>query len=1135
MITNNSLREYYVKLQGMYTQCYDMLKAINQSLSTRASEISLKIQNAEGELETVRIPSFLYLENKLEDLDSSFSSIVSLPKSGEAWIENSDNLYKLKMIKAGVAPAAPSISTSSQNIVALYKDNNFLRDLVSPKTYLKIDLSNLSDTADSVLMKKYIINTTSLYQALNGINNYNDFIAALYGYSKGNDYDEYESTLEVPVKRDRYTSHFNILNVSDPWQETIGSKLSYKITVDSIEYQDSEDSSISYSLKIGDVLCINGESTTWKVKSVNAEDMSVIIEEIGGHTVLQTTQTNSSMVLSVYDTDFSSYHYVEVPLEENQYICVFLATVENGVRSEWSAPLLVDLNSIYIKDNGGNFILDSYGNKMTYIEYYKKYCTNIGDLILGITETAYPQISNFTPTELAELQTSQAMQTAVSDTFDENNILQVVPINKHLTDDVTNDEIKKLHTSKNDFNQQISTLQTKINEVYNKLTTTDFSKETTTTQSALKAELQSYYTERNNLQKQLSSIIDQINTKATDLKVIGNQVKYRVRGVTVIDDLQSIIDSIASNVDIIGCDVEYKYKSTTKDTTSINVINSSTFTDWNRLDNIDRQRELKFNSTNTSFSIDFTDYNTTSNIIKWNQIDIPIQQGEDVIIRLRYKLSIGQPFMDIFTPWSDEKTVVFPEQYTEDVDLTTILDQNTNDTVTSAFNKTLLDEGYAEHVQDKVVSSDQTFFHTPENIYSGFNTSENKMISLKDKLNDMNGQIETWRTLLDNESNSKFEVWLTYDDYSIMLSSNSKNVINIYNTDHLLDIFIKKKINIVIKNTGDVRLNLYSIFPGSTDTALLNCNIDSYKEQIVNYERVPLMINNTPKAQMLGQWVYFRDNSAWTGNSIYYSTTNQDQSDKDAVKNGRLLHYTLNPSYYMFNDNRQVMLGYRERQGTSHYVNTSSTTSMKWKSLTLISDDMLSLSNTGVNNSSTVYSESNSSIYDIISKSRPEWYLYTGTVGDNNWLMRFEDIVGFANSADSEDKGKKAYLDDTTTFSDFTANYLNIKNFTSNSSSFIGGFLYPDIESSEYLLTEGKEKSSKYIEVGESLTIPLSFEYYVDSTKKKIVKSIYFDLRNSLVRDPIHYMVEIVGNYDYSNNGNVYVAESNYTDSAAQV
>ena len=99
---------------------------------------------------------------------------------------------------------------------------------------------------------------------------------------------------------------------------------------------------------------------------------------------------------------------------------------------------------------------------------------------------------------------------------------------------------------------------------------------------------------------------------------------------------------------------------------------------------------------------------------------------------MRYKLNIGQPFISIYTPWSDEKTVVFPSQYKSNIDLTTILTENDKDTVTSSFSKTLIDDGYTEHIQDKVISSDQTFFHTPENIYSGFNTSENKMISLKD-------------------------------------------------------------------------------------------------------------------------------------------------------------------------------------------------------------------------------------------------------------------------------------------------------------------------------------------------------------------------------------------------------------------
>ena len=41
MITNNSIKEYYTKLHGMYIQCYDMIKAMTQSLSTRDSQISL--------------------------------------------------------------------------------------------------------------------------------------------------------------------------------------------------------------------------------------------------------------------------------------------------------------------------------------------------------------------------------------------------------------------------------------------------------------------------------------------------------------------------------------------------------------------------------------------------------------------------------------------------------------------------------------------------------------------------------------------------------------------------------------------------------------------------------------------------------------------------------------------------------------------------------------------------------------------------------------------------------------------------------------------------------------------------------------------------------------------------------------
>ena len=61
---NDSIKEYYVKLHNMYKNAVNMLTAINQSLSTKASEITIDLANTDNTTTTVRIPSFLYLENK---------------------------------------------------------------------------------------------------------------------------------------------------------------------------------------------------------------------------------------------------------------------------------------------------------------------------------------------------------------------------------------------------------------------------------------------------------------------------------------------------------------------------------------------------------------------------------------------------------------------------------------------------------------------------------------------------------------------------------------------------------------------------------------------------------------------------------------------------------------------------------------------------------------------------------------------------------------------------------------------------------------------------------------------------------------------------------------------------------------
>ena len=63
-------------------------------------------------------------------------------------------------------------------------------------------------------------------------------------------------------------------------------------------------------------------------------------------------------------------------------------------------------DEIYMKDSNSNYIFDDSGNKITYIEYYKKYCKNIGDLMDGISKVSYPQITNYTNGDLKQFSNS---------------------------------------------------------------------------------------------------------------------------------------------------------------------------------------------------------------------------------------------------------------------------------------------------------------------------------------------------------------------------------------------------------------------------------------------------------------------------------------------------------------------------------------------------------------------------------------------------------------------------------------------------------------------------------------------------------------------------------------------------------
>ena len=1126
MEQNNSIKEYYIKLEKMMSNVVNMMTALNTALSSSSSEIEISLvntDNSDDATSSVRIPSFLYLENKLEKLDNVISNLFKIPKSGEAWFESSSNMYKLSLLKSNNAPVQPIVSNLDQ-IGFNIKDNNIFKDLVNPKTYIRLNLGNISDNINQILVKKIIINRASDADYLKEFNSYSDIKSALFNRTIGVDYEEYDTVVDIPIKSDKYDSFFKIEQVTNNGDGI------YELHLDTLTYYDKDDKSIQYTIRKGTLLCIGDEYVTYEVIDVNTiynskndndnNEYVIIVKERIGHINIQTYYENSEMYLKIYNGSYSEFHYVDVPLEENPNIIFFISTIYNNVRSTYSNAIHLDLSTIYMKDQNNNYILDESGNKISYIEYYNAYCKNIGDMMVGFTKLSYPQVSNYTNAELRRLTDSDELKEIVTTTLYSNNelVLNVSRINTHLIDDETSKDIINLHTQKNELNSQLRSVQDNVDQIYTQLTTTDFSQESSITQESLRSKLNEYYNERLNLEKQLLSIVDSINLAKSG--VIGlDQSKYRIRGVTDANDkndsaiespiISFLHNNFGYNCDIIGLDIEYKYKTANKDSNTILNSNSTIFTDWNHQSNIERERYLEFDPNTNKYKISFSNYNALSNVVKWNQIDIPINQGEDVVIRIRYKYNIGQPFINLYTPWSNEITIPFPTELTESTEISSILDSNDDDVVSAKFIKTLINDGYEEHVTNKIVDNSQVFYHMPENIYSGFNTAENNLISLKDKLIDMNNEITSYKASIDNELNSNYEVILEWDNTSIQLSNMTNNNIVINELiNGVFDTFIKKKMNLIIKNTGSTPIKLYSIFPGNIDTTLLDSSNKYFDDIIINYERVPLLVegSNVPSEsilpQYMGQWIYFRQNNPFTSYPLYYNDSNQNEADIEQVSQGYKPKYNGQLSKYINVENKQALLPYRNRGNIINSTNY-------WGYLSY--DPNLKKATYKIGSV-----ESSDSLYASIK----DLYLYENCDNTNNeYLLKYEHIYNSVNNT---------YLNDTTSISDF------VNKISKPLRMFDGAFLIPELISRTQILCDSKESNQyKLLDVGKMVSIPILFEYFLENTENtnvSITKTLAFDLKTSLMREPDHYILSVTAKYDYSQTNASSQSYSNIID-----
>lgn len=159
---------------------------------------------------------------------------------------------------------------------------------------------------------------------------------------------------------------------------------------------------------------------------------------------------------------------------------------------------------------------------------------------------------------------------------------------------------------------------------------------------------------------------------------------------------------------------------------------------------------------------------------------------------------------------------------------------------------------------------------------------------------------------------------------------------------------------------------------------------------------------------------------------------------------------------------------------------------------------------------------------------------------DNKFLMKYEDITCRANTSKSS-----ITLDEDTNIDEYISSIAKESNITStvyfqSKDKFTGAFFFPDLDNISQILTSGTDRANVMIKPGESISIPLTFEYFIpdddsdtsnssSSTPSKISKKLIFVLKDSPMSSGKYYELEVTGNQSNNFADSIYTSIDNFT------
>lgn len=920
---SNSLSYFLEQALILEKNSLETVSKVSDAVTTQKDTVTLTLTDPKNPSNTITysIPSFGYLKSEIERLDNSIKSLSNIDSIGGSAIRLSDGTYR-KIIANKLACEAPTITTTNNITNFNFKSNWLFEDMMNPYLYANLDLSDcIPIETEKVLIQRYILNCTETRHTeyFNSIKNnttnidYKNFLKGLLNNNIGYVLDE--NYYELPPLRRRYSGEFEIERILENTLSPDGKNIQGRLILKSLLYTDNNSGiENTVTLSKNDILEVKENPTTTKylVTYVDASTNEIKLKRLEGYTPI-----NSGTIFKISSNQVKKIS-VEIPVSFDKREVIFIKAIDpdsNIPSSKWSPGIAFYSNDLkYTSPQGVTTRLET---------FYQKNVVDFGNIILSYSKDYYPSIIEGVKPDAPVLH-YDAQDDSASD-------FKIVQINKQLEEGVESNTFRKLIADKENALSQINNNNKLIEEQKELIQTTKFS--TTTEKLNAQNKLSEYIKNQSTYTSLYNSIVNQI--KSQYAATYMEKPKYRVRGFWSIPSPK--IGKASGPQQIIQFKIRYRYLSESgvankeEEFTYLDGTTNATgrFSNWNEVLTPLRRRIKGSDDTYGWEKINTADPDQ----ININQLDLPIQNGEQIEIQIKSISEAGFPTNPMESDWSESVIIAFrdfPELQGDDI--SEIIAQNRVDASVSNIIENITGNTYA-HMASSFYTNDKYFAHNAESITSGFLSPEQTPITLYDKLYDLqnqiaavNEQIERMSAtldvkLIDGEDNTKIysltEGGTTYinagnyvDDISKIDKSKQKGAIisKIYYIDISSDIqsgleilskipgnrlsmcpnSISEVADIVSKENNTIKRNDYKNY----DNVLTPSSISSdYYKTKGRYDLVPINLsasdiidyqicspNMYQSAQCKGQFIYSRFRNVSDTFDMYANTDKNNTS-----------------------------------------------------------------------------------------------------------------------------------------------------------------------------------------------------------------------------------------------------------------